>query len=312
MTISTPAKPAAPVRGETKRVVRNGTIELAVFEQGNPDGETIVMVHGWPDTHRLWDGVLPGLADKYRLISYDARGYGESTNPAKVSDFRLAELAKDFFAVADAVSPDRPVHVLAHDWGSVQMWEAVCEPGAHERIASFTSISGPNLDHVGKWMRDRLSRPTPKNVWQPTSQLLSSLYTFFFMTPVVPRVFFRLFGNATTWSRFLGLLEGVDPAKTHFADTLTADMISGLRIYRANILQRIFNPRERYTSVPVLLLVNTRDISVRPAGYDDTARWVESVTRRDIPSGHWLPFKQADLIATATAEFIESVGTVHA
>ena len=45
------------------------------------------------------------------------------------------------------------MHVLAHDWGSVETWEAVCEPGAEEKIASFSSISGPNLDHLGMWIR---------------------------------------------------------------------------------------------------------------------------------------------------------------
>ncbi|HNF06146.1 MAG TPA: hypothetical protein PL146_12225, partial [Mycobacterium sp.] len=35
----------------------NDGTRIAVYEEGNPDGPTVVLVHGWPDSHRLWDGV---------------------------------------------------------------------------------------------------------------------------------------------------------------------------------------------------------------------------------------------------------------
>ena len=57
--------------------------------------------------------------------------------------FTLEKLTDDFLAVADAVSPDRPVHLVGHDWGSVQAWEFVTVPRTEGRIASFTSMSGP-------------------------------------------------------------------------------------------------------------------------------------------------------------------------
>lgn len=164
----------SPVHAVTARRVTNGSVSLAVFEQGKADGETIVLVHGWPDTHELWNRIVPLLADDFRVVSYDSRGAGESTIPSRVQDYQLSALAGDLFAVIDAVSPGKPVHVLAHDWGSVETWEAVCEPGAEEKIASFSSISGPNLDHLASGSgrarpsvvssarrRRELRRPTP-------------------------------------------------------------------------------------------------------------------------------------------------------
>lgn len=287
-----------------RRTVRRGDIELAVFECGNPDGETLVLMHGWPDTHHLWDGVVPLLADNFRLVSYDQRGHGESTDPPEVADFRLEELAQDLFAVIDAVSPDSPVHVVAHDWGSVQAWEAVCEPDAQRRIASFTSISGPNLDHLSLWIRDRFRRG---KVAGPAGQALSSLYTAFFMTPVLPKLFFRVAGSRRNCERFLRVVEGTPAHRIHFGDTLSHDLVSGLRIYRANIVERLRRPRERRTSVPVQLLINTRDIAVRPAGYADTAQWVDRLERTDIRSGHWLPFAKPEVIASAVTGFVSSV-----
>ncbi|MBF6164882.1 SDR family oxidoreductase [Streptomyces gardneri] len=292
----------------TERTVRSGEFDIAVYEYGDPSAETIVLVHGWPDTHHLWDAVVPLLARRFHVVAYDIRGHGRSTRTRRTADFRLDRLAADFYAVADAVSPDRPVHVLAHDWGSVQVWEAVCEPRAATRAASFTSVSGPNLDHVGKWIRHRLSRPTPRNVWQPFTQLLSSAYTFFFMTPGLPRAAFGLLGTENVWRRVVSIMNETAPSNVRLGPTFRADLVDGLLIYRANIVRRVLAPRERHTEVPVQLIVAGRDIAVRPAGFDDEHKWTERLWRRDVPAGHWMPFSHPELLATATTELIDTLG----
>ncbi|ASF09122.1 peptidase S33 family protein [Nocardia brasiliensis NBRC 14402] len=290
-----------------ERTVRSGEFELAVYEYGDPAADTVLLVHGWPDTNHLWDAVVPLLADRFHVVTYDTRGHGRSTRTKRTQDFRLDHLAADFYAVADAVSPDRPVHVLAHDWGSVQVWEAVCEPQAATRVASFTSVSGPNLDHMGHWMRSRLSRPTPRNVWQPFTQLLSSAYTFFFMTPGLPRAVFGLLGTEQRWQRIVSIMNETAPSNVKLGPTFRQDSVDGLLIYRANIVQRILSPRERHTEVPVQLIVAGRDVAVRPAGYDDENKWVRRLWRRDVPAGHWMPFSHPELLATAATELIDTV-----
>ncbi|MEU7141051.1 SDR family oxidoreductase [Nocardia sp. NPDC046473] len=290
-----------------ERTVRSGEFELAVYEYGDPTAETVVLVHGWPDTNHLWDKVVPLLAQRFHVVSYDTRGHGRSTRTRRTEDFRLDALAGDFFAVVDAVSPDRPVHVLAHDWGSVQVWEAVCEPRAAAQVASFTSVSGPNLDHIANWMRNRLSRPTPRNIWQPLTQTLSSAYTFFFMTPGLPRAVFGLLGTERRWQRVVSIMNETPPANVTLGPTFRQDMVDGLLIYRANIVQRLLSPRDRHTEVPVQLIVAGRDVAVRPAGYDDERKWVQRLWRRDVPAGHWMPFSHPELLATATTELIDTV-----
>ncbi|MDO3648609.1 SDR family oxidoreductase [Nocardia mangyaensis] len=290
-----------------ERVVRSGDFDIAVYEYGNPTDDTIVLVHGWPDTHHLWDTVIPLLSERFHVVAYDTRGHGASTRTQRTADFRLDELARDFYAVLDAVSPDRPVHVLAHDWGSVQVWEAVCEPQAAARVASFTSVSGPNLDHLASWVRDRLSRPTPRNVWQPMTQLLSSAYTFFFMTPVLPRVTFGAIGTEKLWQRAVSLMNDTPADNVKLGPTFRRDMVDGLLIYRANIVERMLSPRQRRTEVPVQLIVAGRDVAVRPAGYDDSDKWTDRLWRRDVPAGHWMPFSHPELLATATTELIDAL-----
>ncbi|GGK62060.1 SDR family oxidoreductase [Nocardia camponoti] len=290
-----------------QRTVTNGDFDLAVFEYGDPTAETVVLVHGWPDTHHLWDRVIPLLAQRFHVVAYDTRGHGASTRTQRTTDFRLEELSRDFYAVIDAVSPDKPVHVLAHDWGSVQVWEAVCEPQAAERVASFTSVSGPNLDHLASWVRARFSRPTPRNVWQPLTQLASSAYTFFFMTPRLPRATFNAIGTEKVWQRAVALMNDTSPSNVTLGPTFRQDMVDGLLIYRANIVQRMLSPRERHTTVPVQLIVAERDVAVRPAGYDDSAKWTDRLWRRDVAAGHWMPFSHPELLATATTELIDAL-----
>jgi pimeloyl-ACP methyl ester carboxylesterase len=290
---------SAHIPGTAVRI-SNGPVELAVFEQGNPGGDTIVLVHGWPDTHELWQRVVPFLAERFRVISYDSRGAGDSTVPTRVADYRLPELAGDLFAVIDAVSPGKPVHVLAHDWGSVEAWEAVCEQGAAERIASFTSVSGPNLDHLGKWMRRRIS---DRSFGGPLAQAVASAYTVLFQIPGLATLPLRLWFSRH-WPAFLKFFDGLDPALVRPGPTLADDMVNGLKLYRANIRTCLGRPRDRYTDVPVQLILNARDKAVRPVGYEDTEKWAPDLRRRHIDAGHWSPISHAEDIAQLTAEFV--------
>ncbi|MVU83725.1 SDR family oxidoreductase [Nocardia sp. ET3-3] len=301
-------RPDPTAGGEPRqRTVRNGEIEIAVYEQGVADGPTIVLVHGWPDSHRLWDNVIPHLADRFRVASYDSRGHGRTTDPQDFRAFRIEEPATDFFAVVDAVSPAEPVHVLAHDWGSVTVWDAVCEPDAELRIASFTSVSGPNLDHAGTWARRRFARPTPRNLVGPLAQLASIAYQFAFMAPVMPALVRR--GLTDRMFRLgLRLAQGTPAERVTLGETFTEDAANGLQIYRANlVLGKVFSSRERHTKVPVQLIVADRDPAVRPAVFDDESEWTEQLWRRDLKAGHWVPYSHPRVLARTTTQLIDAV-----
>src|SRR5699024_8659245 len=143
----------------------------------------------------------------------------------------LDQLARDLRSVVDAISPDRPVHLLAHDWGSIQAWHAITGDELHDRIASFTSISGPCLDHVGSWFRGRLRRPTPGNLRALLTQLAHSGYIGFFQLPLLPELAWR----SRLLPRVIDRMEPTDPDATGApASPTTADGINGLALYRSN------------------------------------------------------------------------------
>ncbi|MEH6624618.1 MAG: alpha/beta fold hydrolase [Dietzia maris] len=143
---------------ELSVVTTTDGLALAVTATGPKDAPTLVCVHGYPDNRSIWDGIVGELSGRYRVVTYDVRGAGNSQAPRTRSGYGLDQLSADLDAVIEAVCPDRPVHLLGHDWGSIQTWHAVTGDGPSARAASFTSISGPSLDLAALWMAGRGAR----------------------------------------------------------------------------------------------------------------------------------------------------------
>ena len=263
-------------------------LPLSVHTEGDPAHPTVILVHGYPDTHRVWDDVAADLVADHHVVRYDVRGAGGSGRPERVRDYRLEHLADDLTAVADSVSPERPVHVVAHDWGSIQSWEAVTRPGAEARIASYTSISGPCLDHIGHWARHRFSRPTPRHLAQLAGQAAHSWYIVAFHLPGLAPLAWQ-HGLAARWDSVLRLVEGVTPREgdPRSARELAGDAVRGIGLYRANMLPRLLNPGQRPTLVPVQTITLTEDNYVSSALTEGLERWAPQLWRRTIPVGHW-------------------------
>ncbi|WP_405362391.1 SDR family oxidoreductase [Kitasatospora sp. NBC_00085] len=290
-----------------RRTVHSGGLPLAVFEDGDPAAPTVLLVHGYPDTHVVWDDVAADLARDHHVVRYDVRGAGESGAPASREGYRLEQLAADLFAVADAVSPDRPVHVVAHDWGSLQSWEAVTSPGAEQRIASYTTMSGPCLDHMGYWLRDRYRRPTPRHLKQLLSQGVHSWYIIAFHLPYLAPGIWRL-GLARSWGRVLRDLEEVTPRPGHPQPTLRRDAVRGIELYRANMRPTLRSPRERPTEVPVQLITLTKDHYVGEFLSEGLERWVPRLTRRSLHATHWSALlENGSAVAGMVREFTSAV-----
>ena len=89
---------------------------IAVHEYGDPAAPVLICIHGYPDNATLWKPVTERLPTDFRITAYDVRGAGDSDHPRGRAAYHLDRLEDDFLAVLDAVSPDRPVHVRAHDW----------------------------------------------------------------------------------------------------------------------------------------------------------------------------------------------------
>ncbi|MET0390774.1 MAG: alpha/beta fold hydrolase [Polyangiales bacterium] len=177
----------------TLRVATTDGLSLAVYVHGDHahgahgahDKPCVLLVHGYPDTSEVYDGMVAALSPRYRVVTYDSRGAGASDKPQLKAAYLLPQLLADMHAVIDAVSPKRPVHLVGHDWGSIQSWHAVTDPSLQRRVASFTSISGPSLDYAGAWMRKRARGVLhdPRGFARLLAQLARSSYIAAFVTP---------------------------------------------------------------------------------------------------------------------------------
>jgi pimeloyl-ACP methyl ester carboxylesterase len=102
-----------------------GTVELEVQVEepaDDPRGPAVLLLHGWPDSHRLWRHQVPALAAAgFRTIAPDLRGFGASDRPADVAAYGLAQIIGDVLGVLDHLELDR-VHVVGHDWGAAVAW----------------------------------------------------------------------------------------------------------------------------------------------------------------------------------------------
>jgi pimeloyl-ACP methyl ester carboxylesterase len=291
----------------TERTVQRGAISLAVHERGAPaDGPTVVLAHGWPDTHHVWDLVADRLEGRFHVVQFDSRGVGGSSPAVGRRAFALTELAADVAAVAAAVRPDGPVHLVGHDWGSVQGWEVAQSPALADGFASFTSLSGPCLDHLGATMRERLRRPTRRGVVPVLAQARRSAYTIVLSTPGLRTGIWRL-GFERLLRRWLRLTEGIEPADGHPGDDLAAAAVAGVPIYRQNIWSRLRRPDPRAVTIPVQLLVATLDRYVDRRALDDVGRWVPDLTRHELRAGHWSPRTHPDEVAERVAGFVTAV-----
>jgi NAD(P)-dependent dehydrogenase (short-subunit alcohol dehydrogenase family)/pimeloyl-ACP methyl ester carboxylesterase len=293
--------------GARERWVRTGEVELCVAELGDPRRPTVVLVHGYPDSKEVWSEVAARLAGHFHVVAYDVRGHGRSTAPRPLrGGFTLEKLTDDFLAVADAVSPDRPVHLVGHDWGSVQAWEFTTVRRTEGRIASFTSMSGPSLDHFGHWIDSRVKRPTPRRVGQLLGQGARSWYVYLLQTPVLPELAWR--GPlGKRWPRVLERVEKV-PRGDYPTSSLPSDAAHGAWLYRDNVRHRLRRPRpDAYAHAPVQIVTPLEDRFLSERLHDGLEQWVPQLTRRTVQAGHWIPRTRPDQLASWIEEFVTSV-----
>lgn len=284
--------------------VPSGNVRLALYrwpETPEPNRPVIVLMHGYPDNAGIWTPLAERLAEDFTVVAYDMRGAGLSSAPKHRSDYALTWLVADLNAVIDAVSPERPVHLVAYDWGALQAWDALASPAMGGRIASL-STAAPSLDQVGNWFRQRLTSGSPSKLLGALSQLAGSSYMLAFQLPLLPEIVWHtLLGKH--WPRLVKQLEGVAPPHPR----QSADGRHGLGLYRANLMQRLLRPQPTRTDVPVQLLQFQRDRFVPERLYEGLDSWVRNLRRTPIDAGHWAVFSHASLVAGAVGPFVSSI-----
>jgi pimeloyl-ACP methyl ester carboxylesterase len=284
-------RPMPEVSGVEHRFVDARGLRFHVAEAGS--GEPVVMLHGWPQHWWEWRRQIPVLAQRYRVVCLDLRGFGWSDAPA--DGYEKENMADDVLAIMDALELRR-VRLVGHDWGG---WIGfLLGIRAPERIERFLAL---NVTHP-------FLRASPR--------IALSYWRFFYQWMIASpfagrRAVAGLARRANVVGRWVGAgawtLEEARIFLGQFAEPERAH--ASVQLYRTFVLREgrevaLGRYRRSRLTVPTLLLFGTGDQVLRPAmlrGYgphadDMTVEFVEGVS-------HFIADQAPDLVNRRALDF---------
>jgi pimeloyl-ACP methyl ester carboxylesterase len=121
--------------GSRSHIVDVGGTRIHCVEAG--EGPLVILVHGFPESWYSWRHQIPALAAAgYRTVAIDVRGYGRSSKPLAVEDYRMVRLVADNVGLVKALGEQTAV-IIGHDWGAPIAWNT-----AMMRPDVFTAVAG--------------------------------------------------------------------------------------------------------------------------------------------------------------------------
>jgi pimeloyl-ACP methyl ester carboxylesterase len=267
------------------RVEGLGGVGIEVFVEGPEDGQPVLFMHGWPDSHTLWRHQVAALsAAGYRTIAPDLRGFGASDKPEDPKAYRVANVVADMAAVLDALSIDR-VNLVAHDWGAVAGWGMTAF--LPDRVERYAAIS---VGHPRAFFDAGLA------------QRMRSLYMLLFNLPDIAEEWFGIYGSemlAAHRDREAVLAELAKPG------ALTA----GFGWYRANAHPKtVINPPPDLPPVqcPVMGVWGRGDVALTEIQMTGSEKYVTGPWRyeRIEEAGHWMQLEIPDKLNELLLDFL--------
>jgi pimeloyl-ACP methyl ester carboxylesterase len=261
-------------------------VTLDVHVEG--DGRPVVLIHGFPDTKRLWSKVTPALVDAgMKVIVPDMRGYGASSKPADVEAYSLPMLAIDIVGILDHLGIDR-AHVVGHDWGAATAWG------------------------VGTFAPDRVDHLVALSVGHPSAfggagmaQRQKSWYMLLFQYVGLAEDWLRRdnWANFREWSNH----PDVDAiiAELERDDSLTP----GLNYYRATLTpEALTGPPLELPPIqaPTMGVWSTADFALLEEQMAGSAKFVDNTFRyeRVEGPGHWFQWEAPDTVSALLLDFL--------
>jgi pimeloyl-ACP methyl ester carboxylesterase len=123
------------------RIELSTGIGMNVVEAGPDDAAPVILLHGFPESHRTWRALAPLLSDEVRLVMPDQRGFGDSDRPQEVEAYSTETLLTDLFALADALRMER-FALVGHDWGGAIAWAAAIK--GDPRVERLAIVNSPH------------------------------------------------------------------------------------------------------------------------------------------------------------------------
>jgi pimeloyl-ACP methyl ester carboxylesterase len=258
---------------EQRRLHARGLV-FDVLAAGDPTGEPVLLLHGFPQTAACWTELAEVLAGAgYRALAPDQRGYSPGARPRAVRDYRMPELVADALALADRAGVGR-FHLVGHDWGGAVAWHLAARHP--ERVATLTAVSTPHPRAFAAALRS-------------SAQPLRSAYIAFFPAPRLPEL--AMGAHGMSGLRLLLARSGLGSEwVAAYAGALAGPgaLAAALAWYRA-----AGHPPcgSRWWPSPPATCGGSGDPALGRQATEATARWVTGPYRPHVlaGAGHWLP-----------------------
>jgi pimeloyl-ACP methyl ester carboxylesterase len=262
---------------------RDGLV-FDIRDVGPSDGPVVVLLHGFPQHNDSWDSVIDRLvAQGYRCLAPNQRGYSSGARPLRRRDYRMAELVADVGALIDASGAQR-VHLVGHDWGAAVAWGVAAD--MPERLATVSPVSVP---HPAAFVKS----------FTTSRQGLASWYMYLFQFPALPEWLLSRRRGAVV-SQVLQRSGQTTAAAERDAQAMREPgaLKTALHWYRAIPLSKPPTSALKI-SVPTMYVWSDQDVALLPKAAHDTARYVTGEYRFEILPGvsHWIPDVEPDRLA---------------
>jgi pimeloyl-ACP methyl ester carboxylesterase len=284
------------VSSVTERRLRLNGLDYNVVEAG--EGPPVLLLHGFPDSWRLWRHQIPALAEAgHRVIAPDLRGFGETARPAEVEAYKLRALVGDAVGLLDELGVERAA-VVGHDWGAMVAWRvAMFAPDRVERLVAV-SVGHPLASVAAGLPQRRLS-------W----------YVLWFLFPgvaeqVLPEDDWGFF-RQWAWG---GSQAGEDPDLDRQVADLSRPgaLVAGLNWYRANTdpAAYVAGDPTRFSLPPVACptmgVWSSDDMALTEEQMTGSARFVAGPWRYERLDGvdHWVPVHAPERLNGLLVDFL--------
>jgi pimeloyl-ACP methyl ester carboxylesterase len=265
------------------------TLDVYEHAQGGLDGRAVLLLHGFPQTHRCYDALAARLVPYgLRLLAPDQRGYSPGARPAAVSSYAIRELTQDALAVLDAFGL-ASADVVGHDWGAVVAWNLAARHP--ERVRTLTAASVPHPKAMAAALADPASDQRSRSAYMQLFREPSGHAEQVLLADDARRLraMYEPLPDSVSEPHFQALR---DPA------TLTA----ALGWYRAMRAEDSLMLPD--VPVPTTYLWSNADIALGPDGARLCASHVTGPYRYVELDGisHWIPDQAPDALAEAVAD----------
>jgi pimeloyl-ACP methyl ester carboxylesterase len=289
-----------------RRVALRTGVTLNVATAGDRENPAVILLHGFPESHRTWREVAPRLQDNFFLVMPDQRGFAGSDRPQDIDAYQTELLVDDIFALANTFGLDA-FALVGHDWGGAIAWSAALR--GDSRLTRLAIVNAP---HPVVFQ---------KSLIESADQRAASQYITAFRTPGFDQV---VEANGYDWffertfSAHVGVSKIPQTEKQQYIAEWSqpGGFTAMLNWYRA---AKVIVPPPGVTpplpdwllrafpkvKIPTLVVWGMKDTALLPMQLDGLDALVEDLQIVRLPdAGHFAPWEAGEDVARALRPFL--------